>query len=175
MSCGAPCLRTSRAHSDMFPVHVLRLGSQGDASSGLSASGAVDESQGTEDTGMGPLRGDRDESGAAALRTVPACRCGAAVRLKKKSQSVDITAQGYTGPLVPEAHASQINKPPPVVKTTTSEEEENNAANSQRRNPRRSDLKRYYTIGKDHQPPVCLSSHLLPPSWCFLSFVALAV
>ncbi|XP_039592907.1 oxidation resistance protein 1-like isoform X2 [Polypterus senegalus] len=67
-------------------------------------------------------------------------------RLKKKSQSVDITAQGYTGPLVPEAHASQINKPPPVVKTTTSEEEENNAANSQRRNPRRSDLKRYYTI-----------------------------
>ncbi|XP_036411353.1 oxidation resistance protein 1-like isoform X1 [Megalops cyprinoides] len=69
-------------------------------------------------------------------------------RLKKKSQSVDITAQGYTGPLVKDSQASQINKTTaPVAKTTVSAEQENNATNSQKvRSPRRSDLKRYYTI-----------------------------
>ncbi|KAJ8273111.1 hypothetical protein GJAV_G00097560 [Gymnothorax javanicus] len=70
-------------------------------------------------------------------------------RLKKKSQSVDITAQGYTGSLVKDPQVSQINKlVSPVAKTTVSGEEENNTTNSQRvRSPRRSDLKRYYTIG----------------------------
>ncbi|XP_033854400.1 oxidation resistance protein 1 isoform X1 [Acipenser ruthenus] len=67
-------------------------------------------------------------------------------RLKKKSQSVDMSAQGYSSPLVVDAHSSQLNKSPPVVKTAPSEKEENNATNSQRRSPRRSDLKRYYTI-----------------------------
>ncbi|KAG7457995.1 hypothetical protein MATL_G00233150 [Megalops atlanticus] len=69
-------------------------------------------------------------------------------RLKKKSQSVDITAQGYSGPLVKDPQASQINKTTaPVAKTTVSAEQENNAANSQKvRSPRRSDLKRFYTI-----------------------------
>ncbi|XP_041101560.1 oxidation resistance protein 1a isoform X4 [Polyodon spathula] len=67
-------------------------------------------------------------------------------RLKKKSQSVDMSAQGYSSPLVVDAHSSQLNKSPPVSKTTTSEKEDNNATHSQRRSPRRSDLKRYYTI-----------------------------
>ncbi|KAI1901929.1 hypothetical protein AGOR_G00039480 [Albula goreensis] len=69
-------------------------------------------------------------------------------RLKKKSQSVDISPQGYAGSLVKDPQVSQINKlMPPVAKTNVSAEEENNATNSQRvRSPRRSDLKRYYTI-----------------------------
>ncbi|XP_041104605.1 oxidation resistance protein 1-like isoform X6 [Polyodon spathula] len=67
-------------------------------------------------------------------------------RLKKKSQSVDMSAQGYSSPLVVDANSSQLTKSPPVTKTTTSEKEENNATNSQRRSPRRIDLKRYYTI-----------------------------
>ncbi|MGH0133343.1 UNVERIFIED_CONTAM: hypothetical protein FKN15_067230 [Acipenser sinensis] len=57
-----------------------------------------------------------------------------------------MSAQGYSSPLVVDAHSSQLNKSPPVVKTAPSEKEENNATNSQRRSPCRSDLKRYYTI-----------------------------
>ncbi|XP_053873318.1 oxidation resistance protein 1 isoform X4 [Malaclemys terrapin pileata] len=67
-------------------------------------------------------------------------------RLKKKSQSVDVTAQGYN-PLAAEAQeAPQASKLIPVTNTAASEEEQNNTTNTQRRNPRRSELKRYYTI-----------------------------
>ncbi|KAM9164148.1 oxidation resistance protein 1 isoform 3-T3 [Pangshura tecta] len=67
-------------------------------------------------------------------------------RLKKKSQSVDVTAPGYN-PLAAEAQeAPQASKLIPVTNTAASEEEQNNTTNTQRRNPRRSELKRYYTI-----------------------------
>ncbi|XP_034619369.1 oxidation resistance protein 1 isoform X3 [Trachemys scripta elegans] len=67
-------------------------------------------------------------------------------RLKKKSQSIDVTAQGYN-PLAAEAQeAPQASKLIPVTNTAASEEEQNNTTNTQRRNPRRSELKRYYTI-----------------------------
>ncbi|XP_073186426.1 oxidation resistance protein 1 isoform X1 [Lepidochelys kempii] len=67
-------------------------------------------------------------------------------RLKKKSQSVDVTAPGYN-PLAAEAQeAPQASKLIPVTNTATSEEEQNNTTNSQRRNPRRSELRRYCTI-----------------------------
>ncbi|XP_078543014.1 oxidation resistance protein 1 isoform X3 [Lissotriton helveticus] len=65
-------------------------------------------------------------------------------RLKKKSQSVDISAPGYN-PLA-DAQVPQASKVVPVTKATASEEEQNNTANAQRRNPRRWELKRYYTI-----------------------------
>ncbi|XP_077666008.1 oxidation resistance protein 1 isoform X2 [Eretmochelys imbricata] len=66
--------------------------------------------------------------------------------LKKKSQSVDVTAPGYN-PLAAEAQeAPQASKLIPVTNTATSEEEQNNTTNSQRRNPRRSELRRYCTI-----------------------------
>lgn len=69
-------------------------------------------------------------------------------RLKKKSQSIEISASGYE-PLPSAAqHALQPTKPAALKNTTTSEEEQNNTANSQRRNPRKGELKRYYTIGK---------------------------
>ncbi|XP_067393482.1 oxidation resistance protein 1 isoform X2 [Emydura macquarii macquarii] len=67
-------------------------------------------------------------------------------RLKKKSQSVDITAPGHN-PLAAEAQESpQASKLIPVIKTAASEEEQNTTTNTQRRNPRRSELRRYYTI-----------------------------
>ncbi|XP_050796696.1 oxidation resistance protein 1 isoform X2 [Gopherus flavomarginatus] len=67
-------------------------------------------------------------------------------RLKKKSQSVDVTAPGYN-PLAAEAQeAPQASKLIPVTNTAASEEEQNNTTDTQRRNPRRSELKRYYTI-----------------------------
>ncbi|XP_038244411.1 oxidation resistance protein 1 isoform X5 [Dermochelys coriacea] len=67
-------------------------------------------------------------------------------RLKKKSQSVDVTAPGYN-PLAAEAQeAPQASKLTPVTNTAASEEEQNNTTNSQRRNPRRSELRRYCTI-----------------------------
>ncbi|XP_074919286.1 oxidation resistance protein 1 isoform X2 [Chelonoidis abingdonii] len=67
-------------------------------------------------------------------------------RLKKKSQSVDVTAPGYN-PLAAEAQeAPQASKLIPVTNTAASEEEQNNTTNIQRHNPRRSELKRYYTI-----------------------------
>uniref|UniRef100_A0A4W3IJL5 Oxidation resistance protein 1 n=1 Tax=Callorhinchus milii TaxID=7868 RepID=A0A4W3IJL5_CALMI len=67
-------------------------------------------------------------------------------RLKKKSQSVDITSQGFGNPLAANDASSQTSKSSTVAKTTTLEEVQNNAANTQRRNTRRSELKRYYTI-----------------------------
>ncbi|XP_068937440.1 oxidation resistance protein 1 isoform X4 [Petaurus breviceps papuanus] len=67
--------------------------------------------------------------------------------LKKKSQSVDITAPGFN-PLAGAAKAAaQASKLPSVTKTPTIVEEENNTDNAQKRNPRRSELKRFYTIG----------------------------
>ncbi|XP_053099606.1 oxidation resistance protein 1 isoform X2 [Hemicordylus capensis] len=69
-----------------------------------------------------------------------------ATQLKKKSQSVDISTPGYD-PLAPvPPQALQPTRPTPITNTTTSEEEQNNTANTQRRNPRRGELKRYYTI-----------------------------
>ncbi|XP_040402651.1 oxidation resistance protein 1 isoform X5 [Cygnus olor] len=66
-------------------------------------------------------------------------------RLKKKSQSVDISGPGCN-PVAAEAQTPQPSKSLLATKATTSEEEQNNTANTQRRNPRRSELKRYYTI-----------------------------
>ncbi|XP_068788934.1 oxidation resistance protein 1 isoform X16 [Struthio camelus] len=66
-------------------------------------------------------------------------------RLKKKSQSVDISGPGCN-PGAAEAQTPQPSKSLLVTKTATSEEEQNNTTNTQRRNPRRSELKRYYTI-----------------------------
>nr|XP_013810133.1 PREDICTED: oxidation resistance protein 1 isoform X2 [Apteryx mantelli mantelli] len=66
-------------------------------------------------------------------------------RLKKKSQSVDISGPGCN-PVAAEAQTPQPSKSLLAAKTTTSEEEQNNTTNTQRRNPRRSELKRYYTI-----------------------------
>uniref|UniRef100_A0A8C0BA29 Oxidation resistance protein 1 n=1 Tax=Buteo japonicus TaxID=224669 RepID=A0A8C0BA29_9AVES len=63
----------------------------------------------------------------------------------KKSQSVDISGPGCN-PVAAEAQTPQPSKSLLATKTATSEEEQNNTANTQRRNPRRSDLKRYYTI-----------------------------
>uniref|UniRef100_A0A7N8X1Y6 Oxidation resistance protein 1 n=1 Tax=Mastacembelus armatus TaxID=205130 RepID=A0A7N8X1Y6_9TELE len=65
--------------------------------------------------------------------------------LKKKSQSVDISSQGFSPTLVP---ASPLSKAaPPVAKTTTVlAVQENNTTNSQRRSPRCGELKRGYTI-----------------------------
>ncbi|XP_043921636.1 oxidation resistance protein 1 isoform X1 [Protopterus annectens] len=67
-------------------------------------------------------------------------------RLKKKSQSIDIAAQGYGSPLSADSQTSQPSKPAVVLKAATLEEEQQNATNTQRRNPRRTELKRYYTI-----------------------------
>ncbi|XP_075070057.1 oxidation resistance protein 1 isoform X2 [Mixophyes fleayi] len=64
-------------------------------------------------------------------------------RLKRKSQSVDITSPGYN-PLT-DTLPLQSTKPPNVAKTH-SEEEHNNTANTQKRHPRRGDLRRGYTI-----------------------------
>uniref|UniRef100_A0A8B9CBJ9 Oxidation resistance protein 1 n=1 Tax=Anser brachyrhynchus TaxID=132585 RepID=A0A8B9CBJ9_9AVES len=71
--------------------------------------------------------------------------CGSSIRLKKKSQSVDISGPGCN-PVAAEAQTPQPSKSLLATKATTSEEEQNNTANTQRRNPRRSELKRYYTI-----------------------------
>ncbi|XP_068253383.1 oxidation resistance protein 1 isoform X6 [Nyctibius grandis] len=70
---------------------------------------------------------------------------GIITRLKKKSQSVDISGPGCN-PVAAEAQTPQPSKSLLATKTATSEEEQNNTANAQRRNPRRSELKRYYTI-----------------------------
>ncbi|GAB0181852.1 oxidation resistance protein 1 [Grus japonensis] len=66
-------------------------------------------------------------------------------RLKKKSQSVDVSGPGCN-PVAAEAQTPQPSKSLLATKTAASEEEQNNTANTQRRNPRRSELKRYYTI-----------------------------
>ncbi|XP_064910321.1 oxidation resistance protein 1 isoform X11 [Columba livia] len=70
---------------------------------------------------------------------------GIITRLKKKSQSVDISGPGCN-PVAAEAQTPQPTISSLAAKTATSEEEQNNTANTQRRNPRRSELKRYYTI-----------------------------
>ncbi|XP_051015487.1 oxidation resistance protein 1-like isoform X1 [Acomys russatus] len=65
--------------------------------------------------------------------------------LKKKSQSVDITAPGFN-PLGAGKQAPQASKPP-APKTPIIEEEQNNSANTQKHPSRKSELKRFYTIG----------------------------
>ncbi|XP_051575133.1 oxidation resistance protein 1a isoform X3 [Myxocyprinus asiaticus] len=65
-------------------------------------------------------------------------------RLKKKSQSVDISSPGFPARLIPSLSLNRSS--PPVAKTTTCEVQENNTTNSQHRTPRCSDLKRGYTI-----------------------------
>ncbi|XP_051641122.1 oxidation resistance protein 1 isoform X2 [Manacus candei] len=70
---------------------------------------------------------------------------GIITRLKKKSQSVDISGPGCI-PGAAEAQTPQPSKSLPATQTAAPEEEQNNTTNTQRRNPRRSDLKRYYTI-----------------------------
>lgn len=70
-----------------------------------------------------------------------------AIRLKKKSQSVDISGPGCN-PVAAEAQTPQPSRPVPAPQTAAPEEEQDSSTNSQRRNPRRSDLKRYYTIGE---------------------------
>ncbi|XP_040481505.1 oxidation resistance protein 1-like isoform X1 [Ursus maritimus] len=65
--------------------------------------------------------------------------------LKKKSQSVDITAPGFNplaaaGKQTPQASKSRTPKTPII------EEEQNNAANAQKHPSQRSELKRFYTI-----------------------------
>ncbi|KAM8785496.1 oxidation resistance protein 1 isoform 3-T3 [Rhynchonycteris naso] len=66
--------------------------------------------------------------------------------LKKKSQSVDISAPGFNplagaGKPMPQASKPPAPKTPPVI-----EEEQNNTANSQKHPGQRSELKRFYTI-----------------------------
>ncbi|XP_051058580.1 oxidation resistance protein 1-like [Phodopus roborovskii] len=66
--------------------------------------------------------------------------------LKKKSQSVDITAPGFnplggTGKQVPQTSRA------PAPKTPIIEEEQNNSANAQKHPPKKTELKRFYTIG----------------------------
>ncbi|XP_036685906.1 oxidation resistance protein 1 isoform X3 [Balaenoptera musculus] len=66
-------------------------------------------------------------------------------RLKKRSQSVDITAPGFN-PLAGAGKQMPQASKPTTPKTPIIEEEQNNAANSQKHPSRRSELKRFYTI-----------------------------
>ncbi|XP_048085620.1 oxidation resistance protein 1b isoform X3 [Alosa alosa] len=69
----------------------------------------------------------------------------AALRLKKKSQSVDISEEGFAASLVKDPLASPIIRS--IARATISEEQENNTTNVQKgRSPRRGELKRGYTI-----------------------------
>ncbi|XP_037659139.1 oxidation resistance protein 1 isoform X3 [Choloepus didactylus] len=65
--------------------------------------------------------------------------------LKKKSQSVDITAPGFS-PLAGAGKQTPQTSKPPAPKTPIIEEEQNNAANIEKHPSRRSELKRFYTI-----------------------------
>ncbi|XP_034867634.1 oxidation resistance protein 1 isoform X11 [Mirounga leonina] len=65
--------------------------------------------------------------------------------LKKKSQSVDITAPGFS-PLAAAGKPTPQASKPPTPKTPIIEEEQNNATNTQKHPSRRSELKRFYTI-----------------------------
>ncbi|XP_024427862.3 oxidation resistance protein 1 isoform X5 [Desmodus rotundus] len=65
--------------------------------------------------------------------------------LKKKSQSVDITAPGLN-PLAGAGKQMPQASKPPAPKTPIIEEEQNNSANTQKHPSRRSELKRFYTI-----------------------------
>lgn len=60
---------------------------------------------------------------------------------------MDISGPGCN-PVAAEAQTPEPSKPSPATQTAAPEEEQDNATNTQRRNPRRSDLKRYYTIGE---------------------------
>lgn len=60
---------------------------------------------------------------------------------------MDISGPGCN-PVAAEAQTPPPSKPAPATPTAASEEEQDNSTNSQRRNPRRSDLKRFYTIGE---------------------------
>ncbi|XP_058232843.1 oxidation resistance protein 1a isoform X3 [Hemibagrus wyckioides] len=64
-------------------------------------------------------------------------------RLKKKSQSVDVSSPGFSS-FIPSLSINRSSSP--VAKTTTIEVQENNTTNSQRRAPRCGELKRGYTI-----------------------------
>ncbi|XP_041625173.1 oxidation resistance protein 1 isoform X6 [Vulpes lagopus] len=65
--------------------------------------------------------------------------------LKKKSQSVDITAPGFN-PLTGAGKQTPQASKPPTPKTPIIEEEQNNVTNIQKHPSRRSELKRFYTI-----------------------------
>ncbi|XP_049710252.1 oxidation resistance protein 1 isoform X7 [Elephas maximus indicus] len=65
--------------------------------------------------------------------------------LKKKSQSVDITAPGFS-PLSGAGKQTPQASKTPAPKTPIIEEEQINAANTQKHPSRRSELKRFYTI-----------------------------
>uniref|UniRef100_A0A8P0P9H8 Oxidation resistance protein 1 n=1 Tax=Canis lupus familiaris TaxID=9615 RepID=A0A8P0P9H8_CANLF len=67
------------------------------------------------------------------------------IRLKKKSQSVDITAPGFN-PLTGAGKQTPQASKPPTPKTPIIEEEQNNVTNIQKHPSRRSELKRFYTI-----------------------------
>lgn len=73
-------------------------------------------------------------------------------RLKKKSQSVDITAPGFN-PMggAGKQQAPQASKAP-APKTPIIEEEQNNSANTQKHPSRKTELKRFYTIGEYSEP-----------------------
>ncbi|XP_038665902.1 oxidation resistance protein 1a isoform X4 [Scyliorhinus canicula] len=71
--------------------------------------------------------------------------------LKKKSQSVDMTSPAFANPMAADNPSLQMGKTP--HQATTSEEEQKNATNTQRRNTRRTELKRYYTIDTDQKKP----------------------
>lgn len=68
-------------------------------------------------------------------------------RLKKKSQSVDITAPGFNPLGGAGKQAPQASKAP-APKTPIIEEEQNNSANTQKHPSRKTELKRFYTIGE---------------------------
>lgn len=68
-------------------------------------------------------------------------------RLKKKSQSVDMTAPGF-GPLAGAGKAAPQTGKATAPKTPTIEEEQHNVANARQQPPRRSGLQRFYTIGE---------------------------
>ncbi|XP_025726777.1 oxidation resistance protein 1 isoform X2 [Callorhinus ursinus] len=65
--------------------------------------------------------------------------------LKKKSQSVDITAPGFS-PLAAAGKPTPQASKAPTPKTPVIEEEQNNTTNTQKHPSRRSELKRFYTI-----------------------------
>ncbi|XP_023985591.1 oxidation resistance protein 1 isoform X2 [Physeter macrocephalus] len=65
--------------------------------------------------------------------------------LKKKSQSVDISAPGFN-PLAGAGKQTPQASKPTTPKTPIIEEAQNNAENSQKHPSRRSELKRFYTI-----------------------------
>lgn len=60
---------------------------------------------------------------------------------------MDISGPGCN-PVAAEAQTPEPSKPSPATPTAASEEDQDNTTNTQRRHPRRSDLKRYYTIGE---------------------------